>query len=185
MVTSVVVGAMSNRLELLLDLIPLLLVVGAGVAWLYARRTDWITSRREERKEDRAVLTDEFTRLRQANEDLTSQLGQFAPHLAQLRKEYAEAIQREIFLLDQLKDLTAQNAVAAHERYRLKVAITELSEHVEELRGMLGDAGIDLPPAPDLSAISFILDEVQGASSARPALEPGTTAEAASLHPEG
>ena len=137
--------------------IPLLVSFGASLGWFFkrrdAQRNEERIDRRERQTADRALMRDEFESLRVTADALRGELREVTPQLANLRREYSEAVAREIELLDRFRDLnnrhTQFEAEARAERERLKVAIRLLHKRVRQLRTALIDNGIPVPAEPD------------------------------------
>ncbi len=148
--------------------VPLLIAGGSVAGWLMkrseTRRTEERLTNKEQRDADRSLLERQLLRLEDAAEQLRTELKEVAPQLGALRKEYSEAVQREVALLEQLRDLSVKQArsesqaaserrSAAQEQERLRVAIRLLHKRVRQLRNVLVDNGISVPPEPDINTV--------------------------------
>ena len=133
--------------------VPLIVAAGGAVKWLAGLGG-------ERNKEDRALLSDEFSRLRQSNQDLADQLSGLTPTVTELRKEWAESVAREVALMEKLREQTAMSAQAQWERNQLKAALRLMAARISQLRSMIEEkTGIPLPPEADPMGILGMLDK--------------------------
>jgi chromosome segregation ATPase len=142
-------------------LVPLLIAAGSALGYWLRRteqaRRDNRQERADERADERAMLTTAIAHLKGQAEAATNELAQITPQLATVRREYAAAVEREIELLDKIRSLAAQ-AAAEREKHADELAQTRrelvvLSRRVRQLRSVLVEHGIAVPPEPHVDEL--------------------------------
>lgn len=124
---------------------------GGAIRWLYTTQRDREKQEADQvttaaanaeanRDRDRALLLQQLERT-------TKELTEVAPTIASIRKEYVEVAQREMALMDELRNTRAEAVV---QRRRLMAMIGGLSLQLSDLRRYFTDTtGLALPPVQD------------------------------------
>lgn len=123
------------------------LPVFAGAGWLLKFWFDRSISSKQEKS---TVLSEELDRLTSATSTLQVELDKVAPTIANLRRELAESVSREIDLWEKLRRMSAQSAHQAQQIEQLKAALRLNAARITQLRDLIAEhTHIVLPPEAD------------------------------------
>lgn len=145
---SIIVGAV----------VLVLTTLGGAIAWLWSQIRQAKIDRNAEvsavedrmtrgRESDRTLLMAEFERSNAELQRTRDELGQVAPTISMIRKEYTELAQKNIELMDQVLKLKAEQVA---ERRKYLAMIGGISMQLNDLRRFFtATTGLTLPPVND------------------------------------